>query len=80
MQLYNVAILDFVNQKSLYVIKNMFMGLLDHKNMWLDTNFAFLSALVPKIWVFKNFEWWPFWKIHKKYISHSRIVWVFFCA
>ena len=34
----------------------MFIGLLDHKNICLDTNFAFISALVPKIWAFKNFD------------------------
>ena len=55
-------------------------GLLDHKNICLDTNFAFISALVPKIWAFKNFEWRPFWKVHKKYISHGRIAWGFFPA
>ena len=49
MQLYNVAILDFVNQKSLYVLTNMFIDLLDHKNICLDTNCAFLCALVQKI-------------------------------
>ena len=34
----------------------MFIGLLDHKNICLDTNFAFISALIPKIWAFKNYE------------------------
>ena len=59
----------------------MFINLLDHKNICLDTNFAFLYALVPKIKPFKNFkkfEWRPFWKVHKKYISHGRIAWGFF--
>ena len=52
---YNVAILDFINQKSVYVFTNMFIGLLDHKNICLDTNVAFVSALVLKTWAFTNF-------------------------
>ena len=65
--------MDFVNQKSLYDLTNMFIGL-------LDNNFAFISAYIPKIWPFKILRIWmaAILKSPWKYISHSRIAGVFF--
>ena len=58
----------------------MFIGLLDHTNICIETNFAFICALVPKIWVFKNLENLSGGHFEKsrKIHSHSRIAWGFF--
>ena len=59
----------------------MFNGFFDHKNICLDTNFAFIGALVPKIKalkIFWKFEWRPFWKVHKNTFLMAGLLGAFF--
>ena len=58
----------------------MFIGLIDYKNICLDTNFAFLSALVPKIWAFKNLSGGHFEKSIKSPFLIAGLLGAFFCG
>jgi len=47
-----------------------FIGLLDHKNVHVDTKFVFIAITEAKIWA-SQVNWWPFKKKKCAYIRNK---------